>query len=367
MKVIIDPRSSYSYGSYYLEELKSLSDNNIHYSLTPFKELGLLGNDMRFIIEKEGVKTKYFLHLNDSYKLLDSDYRWCDVYGCVNANLDYFPKEKYPKLISLVPSFGVRVSSLVNRIWNALCNMFKAPGLITHRTEWNKAKQIEEINLIKNLKHYFGRAYKTWKNRLPLSAYSNDIPSEDNYIFFLSTLWYSDEWNKNDETVNLRRAHFIRACQSINQSINQSMPQLHPIQFEGGLLADKSSSKEKFSDVLAEHGESFDMWIEKTKRSALVFNTPAFWDCHGWKLGEYLALGKCIVSTKLSNDLPYPLEHGVNIHFVEDTEESMRKAIEYILAHPEYRHKLEQGAREYWEKYGTPEASLRLLGIVKNE
>ena len=76
-----------------------------------------------------------------------------------------------------------------------------------------------------------------------------------------------------------------------------------------------------------------------------------------------MALGKCIVSTKLSNDLPHPLEHGKNIHFVEDTQESMREAIEYILVHPEYRHKLEQGAREYWEKYGTPEASLRLLGI----
>jgi glycosyltransferase involved in cell wall biosynthesis len=94
-----------------------------------------------------------------------------------------------------------------------------------------------------------------------------------------------------------------------------------------------------------------------------VFNTPSFWDYHGWKLGEYLALGKCIVSTKLSNDLPYPLEHGVNIYFVENSEESMREAVEYILTHPDYRHKLEKGAREYWETYGTPEASLKLLGI----
>lgn len=133
--------------------------------------------------------------------------------------------------------------------------------------------------------------------------------------------------------------------------------------FDGGLLADKSSSSAKFADVLAEHGEPMKSWLEKTKRSAIVFNTPAFWDCHGWKLGEYLALGKCIVSTKLSNDLPHPLEHGVNIHFVENSEESMREAVEYILTHPDYRHKLEKGARKYWESYGTPEASLKLLGI----
>ena len=118
-----------------------------------------------------------------------------------------------------------------------------------------------------------------------------------------------------------------------------------------------------FNNVVVNQGEPFALWIEKTKRSALVFNTPAFWDCHGWKLGEYLALGKCIVSTKLSNDLPHPLEHGVNIHFVEKSEESMCEAVEYILTHPDYRHKLEKGAREYWETYGTPEASLKLLGI----
>jgi hypothetical protein len=29
-------------------------------------------------------------------------------------------------------------------------------------------------------------------------------------------------------------------------------------------------------------------------------------------------MGKAIISTELSNDLPVPLEHGVNIHFVEN-------------------------------------------------
>lgn len=104
-------------------------------------------------------------------------------------------------------------------------------------------------------------------------------------------------------------------------------------------------------------------WMKKTKRSVLVFNTPAFWDCHGWKLGEYLAMGKCIVSTRLSNDLPAPLEHGKNIHFVENSQEAMKEAVKYIVDHPDYRMKLEQGAKAYWEAYGTPMASLRLLGV----
>ncbi len=179
--------------------------------------------------------------------------------------------------------------------------------------------------------------------------------SRGRYVFFLSTLWYNDEWNKNDEGVNGRRAAFIRACKSVEG-----------LDFEGGLVSQgkERSSESLFSDCLC-RGVSMSEWMEKTKRSLLVFNTPAFWDCHGWKLGEYLAMGKCIVSTKLSNDLPAPLEHGKNIHFVENDKEAMKEAVRFIVCHPEYREKLEQGAKAYWEQYGNPVASLRLLGVEK--
>ena len=353
-KVIIDPRSNYSYGSFYVYGLEVLvGKRHISYNLSPFAELKDLGNDLRFIIIEGNIKTKYFIHANDSYKLSDDNYNWCDVYGCVNANYTHYPRERYPKLVSLVPSFGIRLDQSISKfLFNAGVQLTSIWSYVLNRKEWNKKLKKEECNKIQNLKHYFGRRYKAWKNRLPISYYENKDNTKDNYIFFLSTLWYNDEWNKNDEGVNLRRTHFIRACKKILGD-----------NFEGGLLGDTASSNTIFKDVLVTKRETFASWIEKTKQSTLVFNTPAFWDCHGWKLGEYLAMGKCIISTKLLNDLPYPLEHGVNIHFVENTEESMAEAIEYILSHPDYRHKLEKGARDYWNKYGTPQASLKLLGI----
>lgn len=356
MKVIIDPRSNYAYSSMYVYGLIQIGAS-ISYSMSPFSHLNSIERDLRFIVKQHHQIKKVFVHANDSYHIIPENYEWCDVYGCVNANFEHFPKEKYPKVVSLAPSFAIRQEKNISIvIYEAIVQLFSIWHDVINKKEWNKSIKREEGTPLSNIKHYFGRRFKMWKNRLPISAYTNTVSSDDSYIFFLCTLWYSDEWNNNDEGVNLRRAHFIRACKAIPNC-----------QFEGGLLGDASSSNDLFSDVLTMHRMALSEWIEKTKRSALVFNTPAFWDCHGWKLGEYLALGKCIVSTKLSNDLPYPLEHGKNIHFVEDTEKSMREAIEYILAHPDYRHKLERGAKEYWEKYGTPEASLRLLGIEKNE
>lgn len=76
-----------------------------------------------------------------------------------------------------------------------------------------------------------------------------------------------------------------------------------------------------------------------------------------------MALGKAILSTPLSNDLPAPLVHGQYIHITGATQEEMAEAIKYMISHPEYRHRLETNIHEYWQQYGTPEASLKLLGI----
>ena len=351
-RVIIDPRSSYPYGSFYLYGLiELLGKKRVSFSLKPFQELGDPGWNFRFVMVSEDSTKRYFIHTNDTYHIDKKNYDWCDVYGHVNANFEHYPKDRYEKIISLAPSFGIRAMSLTQTMIMAMLNFLKAYQHIMNRSEWNKYKNKNDINKLSNIKHFFGRQYKTWKNRLPISSYDNSTGSSDDYIFFLSTLWYDHPDNQNDKGVNLRRAYFIRACKSLN------------IKFEGGLVGDDTSSRNLFADVLSQNKVEFADWIRKTKSSSVVFNTPAFWDCHGWKLGEYLAMGKCIISTKLSNDLPAPLVHGEHIHYVENTQEAMKEALEYILSHPEYKRHLEQGATVYWKKYGTPIQSLKLLGF----
>lgn len=354
MKIIIDPRSSYSYSSFYLLGLKQYyGKKQISYSLRPFKGLADPGNNLRFIIVWGENRKNIFIQADDSNRIYEQDYEWSEVYGSVNANFNINPKESYTKLVSLAPSFGVRdEESFLMSSGRWIIHFIQTMRTVIQREEWNATLQRNETDGFKNVKHFFSRRYKSWRNRLPLFAYTNDVQSEDNYVFFLSTLWYSDEYNKNDETVNLARARFIRACHSVDS-----------LSFEGGLVGEKTLSNKDFHDLAIKERIPFPVWLEKTKRSALVFNTPAFWGCHGWKLGEYLALGKCIISTPLINDLPFPLEHGRNVHFVDNTEQSMKEAISYIITHPQYRLSLEQGARTYWNEFGTPYQSLKLLGI----
>lgn len=336
----VNPLNHIAYSSFYIYALREVLGNQaVLFDSAPFRDLSVESQQSRGLLftirQTDYPEKKYFICGNDSYRIEEEIYEWCDVYASVNANFGETPGRT--KLVSLVPSFGVKVWSTGGTVLRALSN----------------AVYYQRIVHGSKVKTFLGN-YK----RLLARPFYTDLapePSSSDYIFFCSTLWYNDEYNQNDQKVNARRAHFIRACKGIGS-----------IRFEGGFVPQEGrSSSELFSDCLSATSYPYQTWLQKTKQSALVFNTPAFWDCHGWKLGEYLALGKAIISTPLSNDLPAPLTHGVNIHFVEDDIDSMRAAITYIIENPDYKEQLERGARAYWASFGTPAKSLELIGIHK--
>lgn len=334
----VNPLNHIAYSSFYIYALREvLGHEAVRFDSKPFQDLSVESQQSRgllFTLKQSGSpEKKYFICGNDSYRIEEEIYDWCDVYASVNANFEKTPGRT--KLVSLVPSFGVKVWGTGGTVLRALLN----------------ATYYQRIVHDDKVKTFLGN-YKRLLNR-PFYSDLTPEPGSHDYVFFCSTLWYNDEYNQNDRRVNARRANFIRACKGIEN-----------IRFEGGFVPQQGrSSSELFADCISATSYPYQTWLQKTKRSAMVFNTPAFWDCHGWKLGEYLALGKAIVSTRLSNDLPAPLIHGVNIHFVEDDIDSMQAAITYIINNPDYKEQLEQGARAYWASYGTPEKSLELIGI----
>jgi glycosyltransferase involved in cell wall biosynthesis len=165
------------------------------------------------------------------------------------------------------------------------------------------------------------------------------------YIFFISTL-YKESQNL---VTNEFRAAFIRACKNSG------------IQFDGGLLAAQQNNEfTVFNDVITFKYVKSDQYLRKTQKSAVVFNTPSIWGCLGWKLGEFFAMGKAIISTPLGNEMPVELIHGEQIHFVE-SETEIENAVQRIITDHNYRRKLEKGAREYFDKYLAPEIVVKRL------
>jgi hypothetical protein len=166
--------------------------------------------------------------------------------------------------------------------------------------------------------------------RLPMTAYSPGA-SEPTFLFLRARAWRGKHSDANRD-----RELFMDAVSPL--CLETSMQ-----------LADDRIS---LADYLTE-----------MRRSVVAFNSPAVHDCLGWKLGEFLALGKAIVSTSLGRDLPDPLVHGEHIHYVERDRDSIREAVERIAGDDAYRRQLERGARAWFDRNLRPEVvAARVLG-----
>lgn len=278
------------------------------------------GYDLAFVIED----LKVFIDQQDNASLCQTGLAWCDVYGKVNLEPSVVPPEHAHKVLPIGPTFPVKLFGLPQTVWQACRNYLRARA---------------QIRLVKA---HFACWRAQWKYRLPETAYAPGR-SEPDYVFFSATLWKQEAARCNEY-----RSFFIDACRSVAG-----------LRFEGGFCQRwQLPGFEKYS---VSHRPSHREYVEKTKRSTVVFNTPTVAGCHGWKLAEYLAMGKAIISLPPLRALPAPLVHGQQIHLVEPKVEAIREATRLILNDAGYRKQLEQGARDYYLKYLRPRSVIERL------
>ena len=166
-------------------------------------------------------------------------------------------------------------------------------------------------------------------------------------------------WTANDHAIatNEGRKQFVEACIG-NEHID----------FEGGFYAAPDHNQyDAYKKLLLPTFYPIDEYLKKTHQSRVVFNTPAVHNCHGWKLAEYLALGKAIISTPLSNELPCELEHGKEIHIIHDHSE-IPSALQELISNEKYNQSLQRNARDYFRKYMTPKSVVaKIVGVTLND
>jgi hypothetical protein len=87
----------------------------------------------------------------------------------------------------------------------------------------------------------------------------------------------------------------------------------------------------------------------------LVFNNPAVGGCLGWKLGEFLALGKAILSTPIDRVMPGAFDPGEHFLQIDGSAESFDAGIERLIGDKQTREGLERRARQYYDEYLRPD------------
>lgn len=332
VKVRVHPRFVIPYYAFYLEGLgRVFGFDALAFEAGDLPERTEYDDGFAFRVERPGPGTgsasRIYVSSNDFARYDRVALDWCDRYGMVNhepALCAAVPG--CSKVVPIGPSFGVRT-------WGGTLQTLRDVARIVRATH---APPRETL----------GRLRWTWKKlreRLPEEGYVPG-PAREGYVFFVS--W---PWKKHPE-VNPPRGRFVRACRAARG-----------VEFEGGFVPRRRRDVPGIEDVLARRAYPFREWIWKTKASSVVFNCPAVHQCFGWKLGEFLALGKAIVTLPLSRTMPAPLLHGEHVHYVEDSEESMRAAVEKIVHDPDYRTRLERGARRYYSEHLAPERVIQSL------
>lgn len=333
-KVYIDPASNIIYSSYYIKGLYELfGRKNVNFSTNYFGGLNKRNDAysydayMALVMIYDGITSKVIIDFGDDYPIRENAYQWCDIYAKINYDPKRTASHFKEKIHSIPPSFGIKIWNSFEALSFSISNLIKL-----------------KFQLQLPLLSYF-RSYLSQFKQLTLENFTvkNSTPhQEDNFVFFVSSLWP----HANCITgTNVYRKSFIESCLK-----NQ-------VSFEGGFWVTDINHPQfqEFKELTFTKRFPLAEYVQKIQKSALVFNTPAVHNCHGWKLGQFLAMNKAIISTPFQNNLPVDLTHGENIHFVNN-EAELNIAVNKIIHDTDYRKKLEEGATEYYLRYATPKA-----------
>lgn len=322
MKVYIDSSCDILYSSYYIHGLYAIyGRKNVKYKSRYFRSFKHDNHFFAFIVTDDKRTQKVVIDFTDSSIINEAALLWTDVYGKIN----YDPiVNDSDKIITIGPSFGVQIYNLFDTLIYAILNLSRAFKRIP-----NKRKFLSD--------------YKAQYMRPKYSDYFVK-PSTTNYLFFMASLW------KQEPEANRFRANYIRSCRE-NSTVN----------FEGGFAPRTKNDISGFEDLTAKGRVTMAYYLEKIKNSALVFNTPAVKSCHGWKLAEYLCLGKAILTTPLSRELPKLLQEGKDVIFTDGSIDDITTKVNTIITDSELRQTLEKQAKQYFESYLAPQVVIKRL------
>ena len=264
-----------------------------------------------------------FFVFTDQTTVNEAGRKWAREYAMVNIAPD-----TAVATVPLGPTFGIRLGS------NTLTRRHLA-----HSWRWALEGRSPKPGRRARLQITRSRSralFRHQRRRAPIEAYA-PRPSDADYVFF--TAW---PWAKHGD-VNPPRIRFIEACR-----------RAPGLTFEGGFVPRRRNDVPEVLPYTATARTSLPEYLAKVGRSAVAFNNPAVHGCLGWKLGEYLAMGKAIVSLPLDRVLPAPLEHGVHLHVVDGSPEALDEAISRLRTDHTYRMTLERNARQWYDEHLAP-------------
>lgn len=106
-------------------------------------------------------------------------------------------------------------------------------------------------------------------------------------------------------------------------------------------------------------------YLTALKKYPICIATAGLHGSIGWKMGEYIAFAKAIVSERLSCEVPAGFQSGANYLEFETAEGCLQKTVN-LIENKQLRHTIMQNNRSYYETHLRPDKLvLRTLNIAQ--
>jgi hypothetical protein len=129
--------------------------------------------------------------------------------------------------------------------------------------------------------------------------------------------------------------------------------------FVGGFVPNRYA-REAYPDCLTATDPVQRSYAALVKSCRICVYTRGLRDSPAFKLGEYLASGRCIVAQAMKTQLPRPLEDGRELLYFEGPDDLVRKCRD-LMADDELQQRLSDGARRYYQAEVQPKRRVASL------
>lgn len=279
---------------------------------------------MAMILQTDKGNRRVVVSADDFAAVRSGHIEWADVIAKVNISTEMPDHLGRATLLPLGPTFGIRLPA------------YRAASYAALRFIALSLRQRDHISLREEIADYVFRR--------PESDYRSGRGERD-YIFFIATSWE----NLHPE-VNPSRAVFMNVCRS-----------LEDLTFEGGFAPRSDGETSDFPGLYLSRRYTISEYIANTRRSLCAFNSPAVHGCLGWKLGEFLALGKAIISMDLGRKMPGSFEPYEHFIPVDGSDGEIVEALDRLRRDTEFRRRLEERARAYYVDFLSPPSLARRI------
>jgi hypothetical protein len=166
-------------------------------------------------------------------------------------------------------------------------------------------------------------------------------------IVFQTRVWTPADCSTEPvEPLNESRVALVRA-------LRKSFPR----HFRGGVIATKLA-RERYRDALTKEPTRPAGYLAAGRGSLIGISTRGLHHSTPFKLPEYLAGSKCVVSEPVRNELPDALEDGREVMWFRGIDECLARC-EELLRRPERARELRHNAWKYYREHVAPAAHVR--------